>query len=73
MRQVLSEIQDGAFAKEWLGEAEAGFPHFLALRREARGSELERVGRELRPMMPWLHSEEKRVGPDEEVPDGEHQ
>ena len=26
MRQVLSEIQDGAFAKEWLGEAEAGFP-----------------------------------------------
>ena len=65
MRQVLSEIQDGAFAKEWLGEAEAGFPHFLALRREARGSQLESVGRELRPMMPWLHSEEKRVGGDE--------
>jgi ketol-acid reductoisomerase len=71
MRQVLSEIQDGAFAKEWLGEAEAGFPHFLALRREARGSQLESVGRELRPMMPWLHSEERRVGGDEEVPDGE--
>jgi ketol-acid reductoisomerase len=65
MRQVLSEIQDGAFAKEWLGEAEAGFPHFLALRREARGSQLESVGRELRPMMPWLHSEE-RVVPDAE-------
>jgi ketol-acid reductoisomerase len=65
MRQVLSEIQDGAFAKEWLGEAEAGFPHFLALRREARGSQLESVGRELRPMMPWLHSEERVV------PDGE--
>ena len=44
MRQVLSEIQDGTFAKEWLGEAEAGFPHFLALRREARGSELESRG-----------------------------
>jgi ketol-acid reductoisomerase len=31
------------------------------MRREARGSELERVGRELRPMMPWLHSDEKVV------------
>jgi ketol-acid reductoisomerase len=65
MRQVLAEIQDGTFAEEWLGEAGAGFPHFLAMRREARGSELERVGRELRPMMPWLHSEEKVI------PDGE--
>jgi ketol-acid reductoisomerase len=61
MRQVLAEIQDGTFAEEWLGEAGAGFPHFLAMRREARGSELERVGRELRPMMPWLHSDEKVV------------
>ena len=65
MRQVLAEIQDGTFAEEWLGEAGAGFPHFLAMRREARGSELERVGRELRPMMPWLHSDEKVI------PDGE--
>jgi ketol-acid reductoisomerase len=59
MRQVLSEIQSGAFAKEWIGEAEAGFPHFLALRREERSSRLEQVGRELRRMMPWLDSEEK--------------
>jgi len=63
MRQVLSEIQSGAFAKEWIGEAEAGFPHFLALRREERSSRLERVGRELRRMMPWLESE-KKVVPD---------
>ena len=59
MRQVLSEIQSGAFAKEWIGEAEAGFPHFLALRREERSSQIEQVGRELRRMMPWLDSEEK--------------
>jgi ketol-acid reductoisomerase len=59
MRQILAEIQSGAFAKEWIGEAEAGFPHFLALRREARASQIERVGRELRRMMPWLDSEEK--------------
>jgi len=63
MRQVLSEIQSGAFAKEWIGEAEAGFPHFLALRREERSSRLEQVGRELRGMMPWLESE-KKVVPD---------
>ena len=59
MRDVLAEIQSGAFAKEWIGEADAGFPHFLALRREERSSQLERVGRELRRMMPWLESERK--------------
>jgi ketol-acid reductoisomerase len=61
MRQILSAIRDGSFAKEWIGEAEAGFPHFLALRREARRSQIETVGRALRSMMPWLHSEEKVV------------
>ncbi|MBI3649044.1 MAG: ketol-acid reductoisomerase [Actinobacteria bacterium] len=64
MRQILSEIQSGEFAKEWIGEAEAGFPHFLALRREEHSSQLERVGRELRKMMPWLDSE-KKVAPDD--------
>ena len=63
MRQILAEIQSGAFAKEWIGEAEAGFPHFLALRREARAAQIERVGRDLRRMMPWLDSETK-VAPD---------
>jgi ketol-acid reductoisomerase len=63
MRQVLSEIQDGSFAKEWIGEADQGFPHFLALRREARAAQIEEVGRGLRRMMPWLDSEDK-VAPD---------
>jgi ketol-acid reductoisomerase len=63
MRQVLSEIQDGSFAKEWIGEADQGFPHFLALRREARAAQIEQVGKGLRRMMPWLNSEEK-VAPD---------
>jgi ketol-acid reductoisomerase len=61
MRQILEEIRSGAFAKEWIAEAEAGFPHFLALRREARAAQIEQVGRELRKMMPWLRSEEKVV------------
>jgi ketol-acid reductoisomerase len=59
MRRILDEIQDGTFAKEWIGEAEAGFPEFLRLRQEARTSQLESVGRELRQMMPWLESERK--------------
>ena len=61
MRQVLSEIQDGSFAKKWIAEADAGFPEFLRLRQEARTSQLEDVGRELRRMMPWLESEKKVV------------
>ncbi|HEX6332252.1 MAG TPA: ketol-acid reductoisomerase [Actinomycetota bacterium] len=59
LRRILDEIQGGAFAKEWIGEAEAGFPNFLRMRQEARASQLEDVGRDLRRMMPWLESERK--------------
>jgi ketol-acid reductoisomerase len=59
LRRILGEIQEGAFAKEWIGEAEAGFPNFLRMRQEARTSQLEEVGRDLRRMMPWLESERK--------------
>jgi ketol-acid reductoisomerase len=61
MKQILGEIQDGSFAKEWIGEADAGFPNFLRMRQEARTSQLENVGRELRQMMPWLESDKKVV------------
>ena len=57
--QVLAEIQDGTFAKQWIAEADAGFPEFLRLRQQAQTSQLEQVGRQLRQMMPWLESEEK--------------
>jgi ketol-acid reductoisomerase len=59
LRRVLDEIQSGAFAEEWIGEADAGFPNFLRMREEARTSQLEDVGRGLRRMMPWLESERK--------------
>ena len=59
LRRVLDEIQSGAFAKEWIGEADAGFPNFLRMRQDARTSQLEEVGRGLRSMMPWLDSERK--------------
>jgi ketol-acid reductoisomerase len=63
MRRILDEIQSGQFAKEWIAEAENGFPNFRRLRAGARASQLEEVGRGLRRMMPWLKSEEK-VMPD---------
>jgi ketol-acid reductoisomerase len=61
MKQILTEIQDGSFAKEWIAEADAGFPEFLRLRQQARTSQLEQVGRELRQLMPWLESDKKVV------------
>jgi ketol-acid reductoisomerase len=64
MRRILDEIQSGQFAKEWIAEADGGFPTFLRLRKEARTSQLEDVGKGLRGMMPWLESETKVV-PDE--------
>jgi ketol-acid reductoisomerase len=63
MEGVLSDIQDGSFAKRWIAEADAGFPEYDRLRSEARTSQLENVGRELRQMMPWLESD-KKVAPE---------
>ena len=54
MRQVLSEIQDGTFAREWILENQAGRPSFMALRRMNAEHPIEEVGAELRGMMPWL-------------------
>jgi ketol-acid reductoisomerase len=54
MRQVLREIQDGSFATRWILENQAGRPSFLAMRRAGTQHQIEKVGRELRSMMPWL-------------------
>jgi ketol-acid reductoisomerase len=57
MKQVLSDIQSGKFADEWVTEARCGLPHFKELRKESEGHAIEKVGAELRGMMPWLASE----------------
>ena len=54
MRQILAEVQDGSFAKEWILENQAGRPSFNALRRKDAEHEIEIVGKKLRGMMPWL-------------------
>lgn len=54
MGQILAEIQDGSFAKEWILENQANCPSFNALRRKDAEHEIEIVGKKLRAMMPWL-------------------
>ncbi len=54
MRQVLTEIQSGDFAREWIAENRAGQENFQRLREEQREHEIESEGAELRKMMPWL-------------------
>ncbi len=54
MEQILAEIQDGTFAKEWILENQAGRPVYNALKSMDEEHPLEIVGRELREMMPWL-------------------
>ena len=54
MKQVLQNIRSGAFAREWILENQAGRPSFLALRRQNADHMIEKVGSDLRGMMPWL-------------------
>ncbi len=54
MEQILAEIQDGTFAKEWILENQAGRPVYNSLKRMDEEHLIEEVGAELRQMMPWL-------------------
>jgi len=54
MRRILSDIQSGEFAKEFILENQAGAPRMKALRRLAEEHEIEAVGERLREVMPWI-------------------
>jgi ketol-acid reductoisomerase len=54
MWDILEEIQDGTFAREWILENQAGRPSFNLMRRIEAQHEIEEVGKKLREMMPWL-------------------
>ncbi|OGN90151.1 MAG: ketol-acid reductoisomerase [Chloroflexi bacterium RBG_13_46_9] len=58
MEVILSEIQDGSFAKEWILENQAGRPVFNALMRMESEHPIEAVGAELRKMMSWLQEQQ---------------
>lgn len=56
MKKILTEIQDGTFAKNWLVENMVGRPNFNATRRMESEHQIETVGKELRGMMSWIDS-----------------
>lgn len=58
MRKVLGEIQSGAFASEWMAQAREGAPFLLSQRAKERTHPVEKVGRELRGLMPFLTPKE---------------
>jgi ketol-acid reductoisomerase len=66
MKKILSEIQSGEFARQWISENKTGRHKFLAMREEARNQPVEKVGRELREMMTFL-KKKKEVGIPQEV------
>lgn len=54
MKKILAEIQSGEFAKKWIIENQANRPVFNAIRRREAEHQIEKVGKDLRAMMPWL-------------------
>ncbi len=54
MREILKEIQNGEFAKEFVLENQANAPRLKAMRRQAQAHQIEEVGARLRGMMPWI-------------------
>ena len=63
MKEVLSEIQSGKFTKDWMDECKNGQKNFLATRAKLAEHSVEKVGAELRAMMPWI-SKKKLVDSD---------
>ena len=58
MKQMLQDIRSGAYAEEWIDENVNGRPWFEQRRKEARSSQIEQVGKDLRKMMPFLKAVE---------------
>jgi ketol-acid reductoisomerase len=54
MRQMLKEIQSGAYASAWIAENDRGLPWFNETRERERRHQIEEVGGRLRAMMPFL-------------------
>jgi ketol-acid reductoisomerase len=55
MKQLLKDIQNGTFARTWINENQAGRPFFNAMRAMEKEHPAEKVGAELRAMMPWIN------------------
>ena len=53
MKQILADIQDGTFARDWLLENAVGCPHFIATRNKEAAHQSEKTGEELRKLYSW--------------------
>jgi ketol-acid reductoisomerase len=60
MGRILDEIRSGRFAEEWIAENKAGRPRFNQLREEGREHPIEKVGAQLRAMMPFISAGSQR-------------
>jgi len=54
MKEVLKDIQSGKFAKQWMDENKSGQKNFLKMRKELADHPIEKVGKKLRDLMPWI-------------------
>ena len=54
MREVLKDIQSGKFTKQWMEEHKSGQKNFLKMRKDLADHPIEKVGKDLRAMMPWI-------------------
>ncbi len=61
MRAILDEFQDGRFAAEWVAENANGRPNYLALKKAGQEHQIEKVGAELREMMPFVTAGKQKV------------
>jgi ketol-acid reductoisomerase len=57
MKEILGEIQSGEFAREWIAENRAGGENLSRMREEGKSHQVEKVGKDLRDMMPWVDQE----------------
>ena len=60
MKKILQEIQDGSFAEEWIEENRNGRPRYQELKKKGQEHPIEKVGAELRAMMPFISSGKER-------------
>ena len=56
MKNILGEIQSGKFAEEWIAESRSGRARFHELEEEGKAHQIEKVGAELRSLMPWIRA-----------------
>ena len=54
MKEVLKDIQSGKFTKDWMDECKNGQKNFLKMRADLANHPIEKVGKKLRDMMPWI-------------------